>query len=90
MTSNTKVKRFLDYADGVEPFRKITEEAKQPNAYTVMRDMDQEKTCEISQAADLCNFLTAGLKEHDDVHWFKQKIFCAMWSQVSFPTETRR
>jgi hypothetical protein len=73
--SNTKVKRFMDYAEGVEAFRKISETAKQPNVYTELKSMDQEKTCDIGRAADLCRFLAQGLMDSGKVDTLNAKVF---------------
>jgi hypothetical protein len=61
------VKRFVSYADGVPAFEKITSEAEKPNAYSALMEMDQEDTCYISHAADLCKMLTNGLTKLPEV-----------------------
>lgn len=66
--SNTKVKRFVGYAEGVKPFLDIAKETPAPNAYTHLKEMDQEKTCEIAQAANLCLMLSKGLDESKGVY----------------------
>ncbi|RAL67018.1 hypothetical protein DID88_007798 [Monilinia fructigena] len=51
--SNTKVKFFTMFADALESFRQITGDAATPNAYSHLKELDQEKTCHIAEAADL-------------------------------------
>src|SRR5664279_2414969 len=73
----------MAYADGVTPFKQVAEETPAPNAYTHLKGLDQEKTCHIAQAADLCIMLTKGLNESKGV--FKQvgSVSGASWSDVS-------
>ncbi|TVY80438.1 hypothetical protein LSUE1_G006013, partial [Lachnellula suecica] len=86
--SNTKVKRFVDYADGVEPFRAIAKETKAPNAYTHLKGLDQEDTCHIAQAADLCIMLTKGLDESKGVYKQPGSVSSASWTEASKWTVT--
>ncbi|KAH8601433.1 pyridine nucleotide-disulfide oxidoreductase-domain-containing protein [Bisporella sp. PMI_857] len=65
--SNTKVKRFVSYADATKAFRDITSDAKKPNAYSTLLDLNQEDTCTIAEAADLIIMLTEGLNESKGV-----------------------
>jgi len=81
--SNTKVKRFVDYAEGVEPFRKIASEMKSPNPYTHLKGLNQENTCHIAQAADLCIMLTKGLDEAKGVYKQLGSVYSASWTKVS-------
>lgn len=83
LDSNTKVKRFISYAEAVSPFREVAKETPAPNAYTHLKGLDQEATCHIAEAADLCIMLTKGLDQSKDV--FKQpgKVSDASWSEVS-------
>jgi alpha-1,3/alpha-1,6-mannosyltransferase len=76
------VKRFVDYAEGVQAFRDVLKEMGRPNAYTHLKGLDQEDTCHIAQAADLCVMLTKGLDEEKGV--FKQfgSVSRASWSEV--------
>lgn len=78
--SNTKVKRFISYAEGVSPFRDIAKETPTPNAYTYLKSLNQEATCHIAEAADLCIMLTKGLDQSRGV--FKQpgQVSNASWS----------
>ncbi|KAK6598932.1 hypothetical protein H4I96_08136 [Botrytis cinerea] len=55
------------YADALEPFKQITSEAATPNAYSVLQDLDQEKTCHIAEAADLGLMLGGGLLKTEGV-----------------------
>lgn len=81
--SNTKVKRFVAYADGVSPFQEIIKETPAPNAYTTLKILDQEDTCFIEQAADLCIMLTKGLDESKGVYKQVGKVSRASWSDSS-------
>ncbi|CAG8973817.1 hypothetical protein HYALB_00005562 [Hymenoscyphus albidus] len=66
--SNTKVKRFVMYAEGAESFKKVIEESEKPNAYTALKDLDQEQTCKIARAGDLCAMLSDGFNESHGVY----------------------
>jgi hypothetical protein len=79
--SNTKVKRFMGYAEGVEAFRKIAETADPPNIYTSMKGMDQEKTCKLYKAANLCRFLAQGLSNIPSVDSVKGRVLEAGLSE---------
>jgi alpha-1,3/alpha-1,6-mannosyltransferase len=81
--SNTKVKFFTMYADAVKPFREIAEETPEPNAYSHMKGLDQEKTCHIAQAADICLMLTKGFNKGKGVHKQLGRVAAASWSNVS-------
>jgi alpha-1,3/alpha-1,6-mannosyltransferase len=71
------------YAEGVEPFRKIAEATPTPNAFSRLKEMDQEDTCHIAQAADLCIMLTMGLDEAAGVDKQLGYVSSAQWSDVS-------
>lgn len=45
--------------------------------------LDQEKTCHIAQAADLCLMLTEGLNESKAVFKHRGRVTDASWSNVS-------
>jgi alpha-1,3/alpha-1,6-mannosyltransferase len=77
------VKRFISYAEGVSPFRDIARETPTPNAYSHLKGLNQEATCHIAEAAELCIMLTKGLDQSKGV--FKQpgKVSEASWSEVS-------
>lgn len=48
-------------------------------------NLDQEKTCHIAQAADLCLMLTKGLDETKGVFKHRGRVTDAQWSNVSCP-----
>lgn len=73
----------MDYAEGVEPFRDVAKETKAPNAYTHLKGLDQENTCYIAQAADLCIMLTKGLNEAKGVYKQLGSVSSASWTKVS-------
>ena len=77
------MKRFIDYAEGVQPFRDVVKEAEKPNAYTHLKGLDQEDTCHIAQAADLCIMLTKGLGLERGVAKQVGNVSKASWSEVS-------
>ncbi|KAH8789424.1 pyridine nucleotide-disulfide oxidoreductase-domain-containing protein [Hyaloscypha sp. PMI_1271] len=79
--SNTKVNRFMFYAEGVSAFREAVKEAKAPNAYTVLQNLDQNKTCHIAQAADLITMLTGALNEPKGVYKQFGKALHATWTE---------
>lgn len=82
--SNTKVKRFVMYAEGISPFREIAEETPSPNAYSHLKGLEQENTCHIAQAADLCIMFTKGLSASKGVDKQLGSVSSAAWSDVSF------
>lgn len=73
----------MSYAEGVKAFRDVAQEARKPNAYSHLKDLDQEATCYIAEAADLCIMLTEGLNETKGVHKYLGKVSKASWSDVS-------
>jgi alpha-1,3/alpha-1,6-mannosyltransferase len=73
----------MAYADGVSPFREVAEETPAPNAYTELKDLDQEDTCYIKEAADLCIMLTKGLNESKGVYKQMGSVSGASWTNVS-------
>ena len=80
--SNTKVKRFVMYADGVTAFKDVAEGTPSPNAYSHLRNLNQEDTCHIAQAADLCIMLTRGLDASKGIHKRLGTVSHASWSEV--------
>lgn len=84
---NTKVKFFTKYAEGVDVFRKIASQTPEPNAMSHLLSLDQEKTCHIAQAADLCLMLTNGLDESKEVFKQQGRVIDAAWANVrrTFP-----
>lgn len=79
--SNTRVKRFMSYAEGVPVFKQIAEETAAPNAISHLKSLDQENTCHIAQAADLCLMLTKGLDESKGVFKELGHVSNASWSE---------
>ena len=75
----------MSYAEGVAPFREVEKEAKAPNAYTFLQNLDQDKTCHIAQAADLVIMLTKGLNESKGVFKMLGNAKHATWTEVSSP-----
>lgn len=73
----------MAYADGVAAFREVAEQTPAPNAYTKLKGLEQEDTCYIEQAADLCIMLTKGLDESRGVYKQKGTVSSASWSGVS-------
>ncbi|ROW07364.1 hypothetical protein VMCG_03746 [Cytospora schulzeri] len=82
--SNTKVKFFTKYAEGVEAFRTIAKETPEPNAISHFSSLDPEKTCHIAQAADMCLMLTKGLDEGKGVFKQQGKVTDAAWSNSTW------
>jgi alpha-1,3/alpha-1,6-mannosyltransferase len=81
--SNTKVKRFVMYADGVSPFREIAKDTPTPNAYSHLKSLEQEATCHIAEAADLCIMFTKALDKSKGVDQQLGTVCGASWSDVS-------
>ncbi|KAG9246631.1 pyridine nucleotide-disulfide oxidoreductase-domain-containing protein [Calycina marina] len=79
--ANTKVKRFVSYADSTRAFKEITGSAKKPNAYEALRDADQESTSHISEAADMCIMLTEALNESKGVVKQTGRVTDAEWTE---------
>ncbi|SMQ56170.1 unnamed protein product [Zymoseptoria tritici ST99CH_3D7] len=59
--SNTKVKLFVDFAEATAPFRDIVGGKSQPEVLKAIRELDQEKGCDLGRAGDICSMLTEGL-----------------------------
>ncbi|KAF4610383.1 hypothetical protein G7Y89_g15736 [Cudoniella acicularis] len=79
--SNTKVKFFVGYAEGVAAFRDVAKEAPEPNPYTHLKGLKQEETCHIAEAADLCLMLTNGLNPPKGVYKQLGHLSVAGWSE---------
>ncbi|KAG8157727.1 hypothetical protein KVR01_012389 [Diaporthe batatas] len=88
--SNTKVKFFTRYAEGVEVFRDIAKETPEPNAMSHLLGLDAEKTCHIAQAADLCLMLTDGLDEQRGVTKHQGRVTDAAWSGSTWSVSIAR
>lgn len=70
------------FAESNEPIRTIAEEAEKPNAFTHLKALNQEDTCHIAEAADLCIMLTKGLDESKGVDKQFGSVSSAKWSDV--------
>lgn len=88
--SNTKVKFFTKYAEGVEVFRSIAKETPEPNAMSHLLSLNPEKTCHIAQAADLCLMLTDGLDEQKGVTKHQGRVTDATWSNSTWSVSIAR
>lgn len=67
VSSNTKVKLFLNYAEALQPFNDVIASTPKPNAITALQDLDQERGCRLSYAADAIQMLATGLRRHPRV-----------------------
>lgn len=76
-TSNTKVSFFQAFATATQPFQKIIDNSRSPNAFTTLAKLDQEKTCTLSYAADMIHGLTDGLVKMEQVHAFQGFVAAA-------------
>jgi alpha-1,3/alpha-1,6-mannosyltransferase len=72
----------MSYAEGVPAFKQIAEETEAPNAISHLKSLDQENTCQIAEAADLCLMLTGGLNEEKGVFKELGHVSKASWSEV--------
>jgi alpha-1,3/alpha-1,6-mannosyltransferase len=70
------------YAEGVKAFTDVAEETPAPNAYSHLKGLEQEDTCHIAQAADLCIMFTNGLDTSKGVHKQLGNMANASWSDV--------
>jgi hypothetical protein len=75
--SNTKVSFFQAYAHGVQPFCNLIKEASTPNAFTTMTKLDQNKTCSLHYAADMCRALIDGLAGQVQVQRYRGIVTAA-------------
>jgi len=71
------------YAEGVQAFRDVAENTPTPNAYSHLKGLNQEETCHIAQAADLCTMLTKGLGESIGVYKQLGRVESAILTEVS-------
>lgn len=76
------------YAEGVKAFRDLAKETPEPNAYSHLKSLDQEDTCHIAQAADLCIMFTQGLDASKGVHKQLGNVDSASWSEVRLSLTT--
>ncbi|KIY52446.1 hypothetical protein FISHEDRAFT_63806 [Fistulina hepatica ATCC 64428] len=80
--SNTKVNLFVAFAEAVSPFKKICDKTPAPNAITSLRQLDQDKGCKLTHAADMCLMLTEGLRRTPGVEMHTGKAVSATLDQV--------
>ncbi|KAJ5563663.1 FAD-dependent pyridine nucleotide-disulfide oxidoreductase [Penicillium sp. DV-2018c] len=66
--SNTKVSLFQAFSTATQPFQKVINNTKAPNAFSELAKLDKESTCQLSYAADMVRSLTEGLMKMDDVY----------------------
>ncbi|KAJ5200168.1 FAD-dependent pyridine nucleotide-disulfide oxidoreductase [Penicillium cf. griseofulvum] len=66
--SNTKVALFQAFAKATQPFQKVIDNTKSPNAFTKLAKLDQESTCTLGHAADMVRALTDGLLKMEEVY----------------------
>jgi len=73
------------YAEGVKAFRDLVKEIPEPNAYSHLKSLNQEETCHIAEAADLCILFTKNLDASKGVHKQLGNVDSASWSEVYSP-----
>lgn len=94
--SNTKVKLFMDFATGVEPFQNIIsgDEAVDmggtDDKLRYMRALDQDKGCRLSNAADMALILTKGLKKTRGVETEYGRVSSAVLDEEFSPSPSTR
>lgn len=76
-TSNTKVALFQSFATATQPFQKVIENSRSPNAFTTLAKLDQDKTCSLGYAADMIRGLTDGLMKMEQVNAFRGFVAAA-------------
>ncbi|KKY18557.1 hypothetical protein UCRPC4_g04893 [Phaeomoniella chlamydospora] len=81
--SNTRATFFRQYAEALGPFRNVIAKSKQPNAFTIIKTLDESKECSLSYAADLCVMLSEGLSHSSSVDIKRGKITAADWDNMS-------
>ncbi|KAF2135501.1 uncharacterized protein K452DRAFT_330183 [Aplosporella prunicola CBS 121167] len=79
--SNTAVKLFIQFAEAVKPFRDVIKSTPEPNAVSVLRQMRQDKGCELSRAADMNLMLTEGLSKTDGVQQTLGYVSAAVFNE---------
>ncbi|KAL1990279.1 hypothetical protein VTN49DRAFT_6118 [Thermomyces lanuginosus] len=75
--SNTKVLFFQAFATGTQPFRRIIRSTPLPNAFSTLMKLDQDQTCSLHYAADMCRALTDGLLKMDAVVQVRGEVVSA-------------
>lgn len=94
--SNTKVKLFMNFATGVEPFQNIAsgehaaDTTGKEDKLRFMKDLDQEKGCRLSNAADLALVLTEGLKKTPGVEAEQGRVSSAVLNEDGSPSSSSR
>lgn len=53
----------MDFAEATEPFRKVLKDTPSPHAVDKIRELPQDRGCDLGYAADMCLMLTQGLKK---------------------------
>ncbi|KAJ5782830.1 FAD-dependent pyridine nucleotide-disulfide oxidoreductase [Penicillium paradoxum] len=66
--SNTKVSLFQAFSKATQPFQKVIDNTKSPNAFSTLAKLDQESTCSLGFAADMVRSLTTGLMKMEEVY----------------------
>ncbi|KAK8250763.1 pyridine nucleotide-disulfide oxidoreductase-domain-containing protein [Phyllosticta capitalensis] len=74
---------YILFAQAVEPFQKIIDSTPEPNAVSVLRNLPQDKGCELSKAADMCLMLSKGLAGHPEVNQQLGKVTAATFDKTS-------
>lgn len=77
INSNTKVLFFQAFATGTQPFRRIIRSTPLPNAFSTLMKLDQDQTCSLHYAADMCRALTDGLLKMDAVVQVRGEVVSA-------------
>ncbi|KAL1986916.1 hypothetical protein VTN96DRAFT_5333 [Rasamsonia emersonii] len=75
--SNTKVSFFQAFATAVQPFRNVIRSTPTPNAFSVMTKLEQNETCSLHYAVDMCRALTDGLVKMDQVYQYRGTVIGA-------------
>jgi hypothetical protein len=68
---------FQSFATATQPFQKVIDNSRTPNAFTTLAKIDQDKTCHLAYAADMIRGLTDGLLKLDQVHAFRGFVAAA-------------
>lgn len=68
---------FQSFATATQPFQKVIDNTRSPNAFTTLAKLDQDKTCHLGYAADMIRGLTDGLLKMEQVHAFRGFVAAA-------------
>jgi len=82
LSSNTTAQLFLEYAQAVNPFREIWDEAQRQgktSAVDALERFPPNATCELALAADMLRQLTTGLHGHDRIQHFRGEVLDVKW-----------